>query len=191
MLKLCCSFVQWRRLPQLSNPPCGDTFPFILKISGNSRSEDLKHGTSPPDLVPILTPDELMEDASVSKQHPVLQSFILGLSQSHQIWSMMVPLPSSCSRAGCTGKTKPGDQIWSLAGDQSILIAQQELSHGLLRKKKEFAQGANSSGFLRPGLSALECQSCNMARERMFKGACGCKQQPHDLSQTAAQISQL
>lgn len=33
------------------------------------------------------------------------------------------------------------------------------------------AWGAYSSGCLRPGLSTLECQSDNTARERMFKGA--------------------
>lgn len=52
----------------------------------------------------------------------------------------------------------------ALAGHQPVPVAQQELSHGLLLKEDRIsAWGANSSGCLRPGLSAQECQKDNTA----------------------------
>lgn len=79
-----------------------------------------------------------MEEAAALQQHPVLQPFFtLGLSQSHHGWSVMFPPPISRCGAGCTGETKPRAQIWRLAGDHPILVAQRDQSHGLLLGKKE------------------------------------------------------
>lgn len=51
---------------------------------------------------------------------------------------MVVSSPRSRCRAGCAVGIKARARIWRLAGDQPILIAQQEPSHGLpLGNKKE------------------------------------------------------
>lgn len=191
MLKLCCSFALPRGVPQLSYPPCGETFPFVLKIGGNNKSEDPRHGTCPPDQVPVLPMDELMQT-----WHPWGGRGGGGCcprtapSPAALLHPGLVPVPPRLGHDGPI--TQLTLQSWMHWGDQAqspdletgrrpphprcTTGAVPWASSG--EKEGISTQGANSSGCLRPGLSTLECQSDNTARERTFKGAADANSNP-------------
>lgn len=107
-----------------------------------------------------------MEEAAILQQCPVLQPFFtLGSTQSHHGWRMMVTLQSCMHREDQT-------QSQSLETDRRLAHPHCTRAVPWASSGEEegvTAGGTNSSGCLRPGLSTLEFQSDNTAREGTSK----------------------
>lgn len=169
----------------------GETFPFVLKISGNNRSEDPRCGTSPPDQVLLLPLEELMQTwapmggrggggccpppapTPAALLHPGLVPVPPQLEDDGPITQLTL---RSCMHLGDQAQSPDLETGRRPAHPHCTTGAIPWASSG--EKEGISAWGANSSGCLRPRLSALECQSDNTARERTFKGAADANSNP-------------